>query len=443
MTPGATPSALTPTYPFNAPNEPLELYSGTLTASEGDAPVSVDGVIRWEWLPTPRVTYTFATDDPKTNGWEIGGDIQVSVPESEPLLSGDSESATAEDLPGAWALSIDGWLKPTTRGDSSDVRRVTFLLPNVPQVHGAWIRGHGRSWNGRWSLEAGDWQFTIDERHDRIPVRQELRKSGGYVFTYVGEFTRKDGAPISEDEISNVLHLLRCIFSFSFGRATSPALASGYDSSNSLTWVDWRVFHITPWTARAQVIDETGFADLENIFTGFGSLWSDPFERELLSNAISYYLECNEMNPLPLATSAGQACLELLAYERLVEEQQTVTSGQYKARSAHDNISALLASYKISNTIPTELTRLSGAASSVNPPCGSGPEIITRMRNGVIHPSRKKPKFSTEEWLECWQLVSSYLILSVLGRVSFKGSYRDPVNPVKHAGSVTKVPWAP
>lgn len=442
MSPGASPSSLTPTYPFNAPNEPLELYSGTLTASEGDKPVAVDGTIRWAWLPTPRVTYTFTTDDPKTNGWDIGGDIQVSIPESEPLLSGDSGSA-AEDTSDAWALSIDGWLKPTTRGNSSDVRQVTFFLPNVPQVHGAWIRGHGRSWNGRWSLEAGDWQFTIDERHDRIPVRQELRKSGGYAFTHVGEFTRKDGAAIPEDEISNVLHLLRCIFSFSFGRATSPALASGYDSSNSLAWVDWRVFHITPWTATSQIIDETGFADLEQIFAGFGNLWSDPFERELLSNAVSYYLECNEMNPLPLAISAGQACLELLAYERLVEEQRTFTSGQYKARSAHENISALLASYKISNTIPTELTRLSGAASSANPRCGSGPEIITRMRNGVIHPSRKKPKFSTEEWLECWQLVSSYLILSILGRASFEGSYRDPVNPVKHAGSVTKVPWAP
>ncbi|MFJ9183936.1 hypothetical protein ACIRQO_12800 [Streptomyces anulatus] len=443
MTLGKIPPSLAPTYPFNAPNEPLELYSGTLTASEGAASVAVEGVIKWAWLPTPRVTYSFATDDPKTNGWNIGGDIEVSVPASEPLLTGDTGSATEEGTLSAWALSMDGWLKHTTRGDSSDVRRVTFFLPNVPQVNGTWIQGHGHSWNGRWSLEAGDWQFTIDERQDRIPVRKTLRQSGGYAFTHVGEFTRKDGAAIPEDEISNVLHLLRCIFSFSFGRATSPALVSGYDSSNSLAWLDWRVFHIAPWTPASQVIDETGLADLKEIFAGFGSLWSDPFERELLSNAISYFLQCNEMNPLPLATSAGQAGLELLAYERLVEEQQAFTPAQYKNRTAHDNISALLASYKVANSIPPELTRLIGAAASANPQCGTGPEIITRMRNGVIHPSRKKPKFSTEEWLECWQLVSSYLILSVLGRVSFKGDYRDPVNPVKHAGSVTKAPWAP
>ncbi|MEU8700316.1 hypothetical protein AB0C61_22140 [Streptomyces sp. NPDC048680] len=369
-------------------------------------PVAVDGVIKWAWLPTPRVTYSFTTDDPKTNEWNIGGDIEVSVPASEPLLSGDTGSATDEDTSSAWALSVDGWLKHTTRGDSSDVRRVTFFLPNVPQVNGTWIQGHGHSWNGRWSLEAGDWQFTIDERQDRIPVRKTLRQSGGYAFTHVGEFARKDGAAIPEDEISNVLHLLRCIFSFSFGRATSPALASGYDSSNSLAWLDWRVFHIAPWASASQVIDETGLADLEHIFAGFGSLWSDLFERDLLSNAISYFLQCNEMSPLPLAASAGQAGIELLAYERLVEEQQTFTPGQYKNKSAHENISALLASCKVANSIPPELTRLTGAAASANPQCGTGPEIITRMRNGVIHPSRKKPKFSTEEWLECWQLVS-------------------------------------
>ncbi|WP_405848516.1 hypothetical protein [Streptomyces sp. NBC_01518] len=443
MIPGALPSPITSNYPLGDPNESFDLYSGILAASDGATSVNVDGTVRWDWLPTPRITYAFSTDDPKTNAWDLGENIEASVPDGEPLVPGGTEITAAREAQSAGNLSVEGRLVPTVRGNTSDVRRVTFLLPNVPQVNGEWIRGFGHSWNGRWILEAGDWQFIIDERHDRVPVRSRLRRSGGYAFTHVGEFTRKDGAAMPEDEISNVFHLLRCVFSFAFGRAISPALASGYDSNEVLTWLDWRVFHIAPWQPASQIIDETGIADLKQLFSGFGSLWSDQFARDLLSNAVSYYLECNDMNPLHLAASAGQAGLELLAYERLVEEQQVFTSAQYKPRKAHENISALLASYGISDALPSGLANLCGAAGSVNPPCGTGPEIITRMRNGVIHPSRKKPKFNTSQWLEAWELVSSYLILSILGRVSFNGRYRDPVNPQRHSGAVTKVPWAP
>ncbi|MEU9381100.1 hypothetical protein AB0D38_08900 [Streptomyces sp. NPDC048279] len=437
------PSPVAPTYPLGGVNQSIVLHSGDLTAFEGGTAVTVDGTIRWDWLPTPRITYTFSTDDPKTNVWNIDGNIEASIPDGEPLLPNVAEATETQEELAVGALAVEGRLAPVMRGSASDVRRVVFQLPNLPQVHGEWIRGFGHRWNGRWLLEAGDWRFIIDDRHDRIPVQSELRRTGGYVFTHVGEFVRQDGAAMPEEEISTVLHLLRCVLSFAFGRAISPALASGYDSSEALTWLDWRVFHIAPWQPAAQVIDETGLADLKLLFSGFGSLWSDQFARDLLSNAVSYYLECIVMNPLHLATSAGQAGLELLAYERLVEEQQVLTSAQYKSRTAHENIISLLSSHGASHALPSSLTNLTKAAGSANPPCKSGPEIITRMRNGVIHPSRKKPKFTTDEWLEAWELVSSYLVLSILGRVSFNGRYRDPVNPQRHPGAVTKVPWAP
>jgi hypothetical protein len=443
MTNGNLPSPVEPTYPLSGINESFPLYVGKLTASEAGASVDVDGIVRWDWLPTPRISYAFSTDDAGTSAWDLDGDIDAIIPDDEPLLPSTTDAPNDPEKLTAGSLSVEGRLGPTFRGDASDIRRVVFQIPNLPQVHGWWIQGLGKSWNGRWVVEAGDWKFVIDDRHDRHEIRSELRRAGGYVFTHVGEFSRQDGAAIPIEEISDALHLLRCVLSFAFGKSTSPLLASGYDSTGALKWLDWRVFHVAPWQPASQVVDETTFADLKLLFSGFGKLWSDSFTKDLLSNAVSYYLECNAMNPLHLATSAGQAGLELMAYERLVEEQKVLTPKQHRNEKAHDNISALLTSYGASDALPSGLIHLTKAAQSASPPCLTGPEIITRMRNGVIHPSRKKPKYSTEEWLEAWELASSYLILSILGRISFNGQYRDPMNPDKHPGAVTKVPWAP
>jgi hypothetical protein len=40
---------------------------------------------------------------------------------------------------------------------------------------------------------------------------------------------------------------------------------------------------------------------------------------------------------------------------------------------------------------------------------------VTRKRNAVIHPSRKRAKFSFEEWFEYWRLSMYYLQLACSG----------------------------
>lgn len=69
--------------------------------------------------------------------------------------------------------------------------------------------------------------------------------------------------------------------------------------------------------------------------------------------------------------------------------------------------------------------------------------MVTRMRNGVIHPKRTNAAFTPWEWLDATHLSLHYLILGILAYVGYQGSYRDPLDFAKPWGEVTKVPWNP
>ncbi|WP_157847688.1 hypothetical protein [Streptomyces violens] len=438
MTPNEAANAIQADPPLGAANEPLLLHAGELVVTQDGQRFPVEGVIRWEWLPTPQITYEFSTDSPELNTWDITEEFTVEIPDTvtigSEILSDNEDSKPL--------LRASGRMKNTTVGTGEDIRRVTFHVPNMPDVNGHWLsEPGGRSWNGRLAFRAADWMFILDSRPDRRAIRDQLRDRGGYATTHTGELTRHDSTPMSQEEISSAFHLLRCVLSFSFGRQITPCLGLGFNSGGEVAWRDWRVFHIRPWSGAHRLVDETRYSDLADIFSLVGDLWSDEFSRDLLSNAVHYYLEANDPMPVNIAVSAGQAALELMAYEKLVEENRTLTSSQYKSAAAHENISALLRTYSIDGQIPAILSRLKSAASGANPPCLTGPEVLTRMRNGVIHPSRHKQKFSTDAWVEAWELTCQYVSLAILGRIGFNGSYRDPVDPNKYAGVVSTVPW--
>ncbi|MER5253716.1 MULTISPECIES: hypothetical protein [unclassified Streptomyces] len=439
MTSNEAPIATPADPPLGAANEALLLHSGELVVIQGSQRILVEGVIRWEWLPTPQITYEFSTDSPEINAWDITEEFTVDIPGE---VTSSLESPTGSEISNP-LFRASGRMENSTYGTGEDVRRVTFHVPNMPEVNGHWLSAPGGgSWNGRLAFRAGDWVITLDSRPDRRAIRDQLRNRGGYATTHTGELTRHDNSAMSQEEISSAFHLLRCVLSLSFGRQIAPCLGLGFNFDGEVAWRDWRVFSIKPWTGSHQLIDETRYSDLADIFSLVGDLWSDDFSRELLSNAVNYYLEANDPMPVNIAVSAGQAALELLAYEKLVEESGSLTSKQYKTAPAHENISAFLSTFSINDKIPAKLSMLKSAALGANPQCLTGPEILTRMRNGVIHPSRHKQKFSTSAWIEAWELTCRYVCLAILGRIGFNGSYRDPVEPNKYAGVVSTVPWA-
>jgi hypothetical protein len=311
----------------------------------------------------------------------------------------------------------------------------------MPWVAGDWLDNGAGQWRGRVVLQSSMWRVVLDARQDRDVVSAELSSTGGYGVIFVGELVRVDGGVLTTNEADEALTALRSCLSFAFGRHITPALTVGYDNDGALVWEDWRVFRIDPWSGAEAVIDYlVGGDDLSGLFDGFVTLWQDKFTRDLLRRAVHYYLESNDAMPVELAVASAQSGLELLAWEELVEETKSVTPEKYRKGPAAKNMQTLLASYGIDVAIPAGFTQLTAAAAREK--CSNGPRIVTRMRNGVTHPSRQQPEFSGDEWLESWSLVRRYIILAILARVDYQGSFRDPVDAVKFAGTVVRVPWA-
>lgn len=430
------PEEIQTTHPPTGVNEPIRLYSGNLTASSSTISFPASGEITWYWLPTPRIDYEITSSDPKVLQWDMSEELTIGIPGDD---SAEIDTVTnGADPP---TIHARARLPGITRGSKEDIRRVTFHVANMPpMIIGDELRDRKSYWRGRTILTGNGWSVILDARQDRRKIRDQLREMGGFAITHTGQLDRAGGEAFTEEEATNALRLLGCCLSFAFGRHISPSLAEGYDSSNELVWQDWRVRRISPWSTRHSIIDETRQADLVDLFLHFAGFWADPLMQNLLSHATHYYIEASDPNPVELATSTAQAGLELLAYEKLVGSG-ALSGRKYKDNSADRNMSMLLSKYSIDDAIPASLSDLNEAA-QLAPACGSGPEILTRMRNSVMHPKRNKPRYVTEAWLDAWSLARKYLILATLGRIGFQGSIRDPLDEEKHVGKVTRVPWA-
>jgi hypothetical protein len=379
------------------------------------------GRLCWQWLPTPRVTYNLTVDDTDVLLWSPH-DVSAEIDNAPP--DGQAPPPTQN------LTQLDGPYGNQTRGDATGMTRLVFQVPNMPAIVSDWLDSGAGQWRGRIVLKSLVWQVVLDARQDRDDVSSKLHTTGGYGVMYVGELTRVNPGVLTTDEADYALSALHACLSFAFGRHITPALTVGYNSNEALAWEVWRVFRIAPWSGAETVIDtRVGASDLSGLFGGFATLWQDDFTRDLLARAVYYYLESNDPMPLELAVASSQSGLELLAWEELVEEKKSLTVKKYKDNSAADNMRELLSSYHVDVSVPGRQTQLSAAAARLS--CNDGPEILTRMRNGAMHPSRKKPRFSQDEWVQSWCLVRRYIILAILGRAGHQGAFRDPVSDNK------------
>ncbi|MGW6305780.1 hypothetical protein ACWFRQ_19150 [Streptomyces niveus] len=175
--------------------------------------------------------------------------------------------------------------------------------------------------------------------------------------------------------------------------------------------------------------------------------WGDTYRRDVFQYAVNYYIDASVGGPIELASSTFQAGLELLSWAVLVEESQELSPSEYKSsrNPAHSLIDRMLTRYGIDTSIPGHMASLSNAAilDAANP-CRNGPEVLTRMRNGVIHPKRRigARSYDIDSWVDAWQLSQQYLLLATLAYVEYSGAYRSPMATNVYAGVVDTVPWA-
>ncbi|MFD5094473.1 hypothetical protein ACFWMR_27985 [Amycolatopsis thailandensis] len=444
----ATPAPTRHFYSAETPRSELRLYRGPLVGRSGTRQFEATGSVTLRWNPWPVLQWSGSSKEVDigidlANGSLVFEEPRVEVPKEHPFQVASKDGSPAEDI--QWEGR--GPLGRTVVGDpeAQDLTYATFILANLPAMQFGARLCHETAWYpGRTVLTGAGWKVALDYPWNHQEIEKDLRDNGGHAVTHTGRVEREDGSDFSAGSLQNVLHVLRYVLSLACGRWTSPILSVAYNNATEPTWSEWAPPLVSPWRTSFGLVDGHHPEQLQELFERTAVAWADPLKQEVVRRAIYYLIDANDPHPLELAVSSAQSGLELLAWSELVEDHQIHTAKTYKSLKAHESMRELLTLHSISPMFPPELTELSSVASKLTDlSVGDGPEVLTRMRNGVMHPNRTKPKFSTDEWYDAWCLARHYLQLSILGYLGYQGTHRDPAVKVHFTGQIENVPWNP
>jgi len=186
------------------------------------------------------------------------------------------------------------------------------------------------------------------------------------------------------------------------------------------------------------------------------ALWSKEKWREPLLLTVSWLIEASRQSGgVDGGIAFGQIPLEMLAWLAFVGDRAIVDADEFGNLSAASKMQLLLAQSGIPLSVPSELKTLAKVAAEVQRKSGktpTGPQLVTKVRNTIIHPNDKNRKILAEwetnysvsgsdiRW-ETYRLFKWYITLVLLRQIGYSGEYANRLTHCK-IGQVEPVPWA-
>ena len=270
---------------------------------------------------------------------------------------------------------------------------------------------------------------------------KRLEERGGSVITHVGTIQRCDGAAFDSDKLKDILAFLTYLFSFTLGRWSGPQLTVGFDET------ECRVFESLgmtsqasgPWTPSSSWFDLRHSQFFSELAGPFWRLWSHPYWKQSLPVIINWYLQANkgtqEIN-VDTAILFSQAAIERLCWSYCVESAKTLTEGQFEpgGMNAANRLKHLFKDLSLSveipqttrNVLPQNLAGLDGM------------QLITRIRNKLVHPSTAAP-LAPDTFYEVWKLSMWYIECAILRIAGYTGKHANRVSQSR-VGQVEPMP---
>lgn len=345
-------------------------------------------------------------------------------------------------------------------GSDHKLDRVTFHLPNYPDLFGGKqyhdeITKDGKTTSLSWSqvvLEYDGWKITLQPYQDIFALRQKGRESQKVVLSGVGEIRRTVGSQFKKKDVKPLLRALRIFLSFAFAEWSPPLLIVGSNKDAEMSCQFWGNYDVSPSPYLQGWADEHHGQHLADAFPGFMARWSHENWQEPLELAVTWLIEASRQSGgSEGAIAFGQIPLEMLAWLVFVDDRTIVNSEEFAKLSAASKLQMLLAHCGIPFEVPSDLPALTTLASKTKHT--TGPQLVTKVRNTIIHPNEKNRK-SLAEWettysvkvgdirWETQQLFKWYITLVLLNLIGYSGKYANRVRPRKLDNRVEWVPWA-
>ncbi|MFB9372308.1 hypothetical protein [Kitasatospora albolonga] len=436
--------SLSPVYPFNQPGEPIKLYAGPI---DGLSSTEVAGVV--ELTCGPRLSLD----------WKVeGGDFIDFAFRSDVSLVLHRQDGNMQ-LQGVPRDNDGGWSNGAVFGDAdAPLKRIVAHWFNVPRLRGSVdlkqeTSDGAYSWQGRarWRFETGGWKITLDVRPDHSDVWADFHGSQIYVMTHVMELCRADGSSFTAHQAEPVMSALHVGLSFALGQWVAPMLPVGLGEQGEILWEDWRSLHCDPAQRRGSAWwYEQETDSLEDFLARAIAEFVDPARRAALRLQMMFAITATvDRGFVEQRITSAAAGLEHIMWQNLVLSGK-LTKQEYESRAwpAARLLRKALAEAKIPVDIPDDLlptvdryVKKRRSLYGENLDC---PDVVTRMRNRIVHPKEDQAELYELEGLvtEVWLAARHYLTLLILNSVGYRGIYRDLRKISGWVGDVGTVPWS-
>jgi hypothetical protein len=427
-----TPAITTLPVKMDKVNEPILIHEGEFNLKQNSECFTVIGKVFYDWFPT--LGSKFSCTVPNVSLFKLlplfesSERIELTI---DGLIFGDAKLIEGADWESG--ASIAGTVSLAVKGDKSiPVTKVRFAIPNLRSFYGDITRANigigDRISRTRVTFENDDYLIFIDKRprNEFDEFRKELESKGGFIILYSGELIRKKG-DIRLDELDN---LFRCFSNFLWflnGRRCSPLFIQGI-FENDVIWAEYSRNHVDQhknvfsWPLRYDI------AGLNELWQEFYRIWRTEGDKDFLISAIHWYVEANAVSGfVEGAIIMAQTALELIYNWLLIEKKKLLNGKDAENISASNKIRLLLSYLNVGNEIPDNFTYLRSISEQLK--TIDAPDILVRIRNGIVHSQENKRKelvnMADEVKYEALDLSLWYIELSLLFILKFKGKYSD------------------
>ncbi len=424
MASATAPTVVVPYYAHTTPNEDICLYRGLLTvvAPQHGATARVRGRVAVKWKPQPDLTAEISGVLGNHPVALFPGIDQIAVCPRFRRVPRQRTMRTAP-IHGDVHLSLS-ISNPDVGLLGEAVPSVVMHVVNMERLFtGRLVVADGAELPDRLVLVGGGWNLTVDPSPNAYALQKQLAFEGGYALTHTVKAERADGSTISFDDALDLRDALTMFLRFGLGRSVAVVLPVGLRANGDAAWASWPLPSMDPLRGAWSWIGYENGRELESIWSAFITRWQDGYWELPLRLAVGYYIIANQPRPVNLAIGTAHSVLDMLAYSILVEERRLVSKRRFEARSATENLRALLGALSISSAVPAALTQLHGFR--VGAHIADGPEIVVKLRNEMAHLRRNRKVRATPFLVEVWQLALWYAEMVLFRTLDFHGQYRS------------------
>lgn len=407
-------------------NETIPIYQGEFTLIVNDTDqFNFKGALTWDWLPSPMIKFFGESvhnrdsifhnlfDDVKKN------EIMINIPnhiEGEVIISKFSSNTDS--------INIAGQIFNIKKQQSEKVYFVKCGIVNFLNTYGDIVKYKEGGIRNRIKININEWDIIIDKRPDysEKSINEKLKNTGGYVITHLCQINRLDGQSFETKDIANLEKALYWTLSFASGRYVGICFLEGYDDNNKIVWKRYQTPIIDKWKYKKTWFPSTDGQSLQKILPQIYNKMQDEYWTNILTNTLSWYLECQSDGIVENKIVANQIALETLAWTYLVEEKGLYRESEYKSMWTSKKYRLFFEYIGIDDSIPNEFPYLD-ISKRLN--LNDSAFLLTEYRNNIVHP-KKKSKFNSlpsDFGFYVLRLGLHYLELSILFILNYEGRY--------------------